>query len=150
VFDQASGFLSKTKIWEVCCNRPDDVDSRQDVLIHKASIAFKIQTSRRQAAWSGCVCIRYGNCVHQINRPDDHPPGPEARSLYMEIACSRSATVRTTGNHRLDAAQKQERILAKFSRSRSHSCPSERPMTTVRTEPMFYRARRSFEPSAYK
>jgi hypothetical protein len=48
VFDQASGFLSKTQIWEDCCNRPDDVDSRSDALIHKASIAIQIQTSGRQ------------------------------------------------------------------------------------------------------
>jgi len=30
----------------------------------------------------------YGNCVHQINRPDNHSLGPDARSLNMEIACS--------------------------------------------------------------
>jgi hypothetical protein len=47
---QASGFLSKTQLWEVCCNRPDDVDSRPDALIHKASIDFKIQTSERQSS----------------------------------------------------------------------------------------------------
>jgi hypothetical protein len=42
VFDQALGFLSKTKIWEDYCNRPDDVDSCPEVLIHKASIAIQI------------------------------------------------------------------------------------------------------------
>jgi len=36
------GFPSKTQIWEDRCNYPDDVDSRPDALIHKASIAFKI------------------------------------------------------------------------------------------------------------
>jgi len=41
------GFLSKTQIWEDSCNRPDDVDSCPDALIHKASRAFKIQTSGR-------------------------------------------------------------------------------------------------------
>jgi hypothetical protein len=56
------GFLSKTQIWEGRCNRPDDVDSRLDVLIHKASLAFKIQTSGR-------TNYIYGNCVHHINRP---------------------------------------------------------------------------------
>jgi hypothetical protein len=30
----------------------------------------------------------YGNCVHQINRPNDHSLGPYARSLNMEIACN--------------------------------------------------------------
>jgi hypothetical protein len=43
----AMGFLSKTQIWEDSCNHPDDVDSRSDTLIHKASHAFKIQTSGR-------------------------------------------------------------------------------------------------------
>jgi len=42
----ATGFLSKTQIWEVPCNCPDDVKSRLDAFIHKASIAFKIQTVR--------------------------------------------------------------------------------------------------------
>jgi hypothetical protein len=100
---------------------PDDVDSCPDALIHKASIAFKIQTFWRQSAWSGRVCIRYGNCVHQINRPDDHSPGSDARSLYMGITCSGSATVRTTSHHRPDADRKQERISSKFSGSWSHS-----------------------------
>jgi hypothetical protein len=44
---QASGFLSKTQLWKVCCSCPKDVDSRPDALIHKASIAFKIQTLGR-------------------------------------------------------------------------------------------------------
>jgi hypothetical protein len=70
---QASRFLSKAQLWEDRYNRPDDVDSRPDALIHKASIAIQIQTSGRQSSWSGPACIRYGNCVHQINRPDDNP-----------------------------------------------------------------------------
>jgi hypothetical protein len=105
---QASGFLSKTQLWEDRCNRPDDVDSRPDAVIHKASIAFKIQTSRCQSAWSGHTRIRYGNCVHQINRPDDHPLGPDARSLGMEITCSGSVIVWTTGRHRHAAQIRKE------------------------------------------
>jgi hypothetical protein len=92
---QTSRFLSKIELWEDCCNRPDDVDSLPDALIHKASIAIQIQTSGRQSSWSGHVTIRYGNCVHQIYRPDEHPPGPDAQILYMEITCSGRATVRT-------------------------------------------------------
>jgi hypothetical protein len=111
---QASGFLSKTQLWEDCCNHPDDVDSHPDALIHKASMAFKIQTFERQSAWSGCACIRYGNCMHQINRPDDHPPGLDTRSLYMEITCSGSVTVRTTGHHRPDAAQNRKEFQRNF------------------------------------
>jgi hypothetical protein len=44
------GFLSKTQIWEDSCNRPDDVDSRLDALIHKVSRTFKIQMSKRQSS----------------------------------------------------------------------------------------------------
>jgi hypothetical protein len=68
----AMGFLSKTHIWEDSCNRPDDVDSRLDAHIHKASRAFKIQTSERQPSWSRRASYIYGNCVHLINRSDDH------------------------------------------------------------------------------
>jgi hypothetical protein len=112
---QALGFLSKAQLWEDHCNHPDDVDFHPDALIHKASIAIQIQTSRCRSSWSGHTCIRYGNCMHQINRPDDHPPGPDVRSVYMEITCSGSATVRMTGHHRPEAAQIQERISTKFS-----------------------------------
>jgi hypothetical protein len=108
MFDQTSGILSKTQIWEDRYNCPD-------ALIHKAIIAIQIQMSGRQSAWSGRACIRNGNCVHQINRPDDHSPISDVRSLYKEIACSGSANVRITWHHRPDAVQKQERISAKFS-----------------------------------
>jgi len=43
----AMEFFSQTQIWEDRCNCPNDVDSRPDALIHKASITFKIQTSGR-------------------------------------------------------------------------------------------------------
>jgi len=138
--DQTLGFLSKTQIWEDYCNRTNDVDSCPDMLIHKASIAIQIQTSGRQSSWSGRASIRYGNCVHQISCPDDHPPGPDARSLYMEITCSGHATVRTTMPHHPDAALKQERFSAKFLEFRSHSCPSGRPMTTIRMGPSFIKS----------
>jgi hypothetical protein len=130
VFDQASGFLSKTQIWEDCCNRSDDVDSRPDTLIHKASIAIQIQTSGRAS-------IRYENCVHPISCPNDHPRSLDARSLCMEITCSERATVQTTGHHCPDAALKQERSSAKVLEFRSNSCLSGRPMTTIRTTPSF-------------
>jgi hypothetical protein len=84
----AMGFLSKTQIWEDSCNRPENVDSRPDTLIHKASRAFKIQTSRRRSSWSGGSSFIYGNCVHQIHRPDNSLHCPDTPSLDMEIACS--------------------------------------------------------------
>jgi hypothetical protein len=127
----------QTQIWKDCCNRLEDVDSYPDALIHKAIIAIQIQTSKRQSAWSGCACIRYRNCVHQIDHPDAHPPGPDVRSLYMEITCNGRATVRTTVPHCPDAALKQERFSAKCLEFRSNSCPFGRPMTTVLTTPSF-------------
>jgi hypothetical protein len=122
VFDQALGFLSKTQIWEDCCNLPDDVDSCPNALIHKASIVIQIQTSGCQSAWFGSAYIKYGNCVHHINHPNDHQHGPNARSLYMEITCSEC----TTGHLRPDVALKQERFSAKFLEFWSHNCPSGR------------------------
>lgn len=93
VFNQASGFLSKTQIWEDCCNCPDDVDFRPDALIHKASIAIQIQMPERQSSWSGCACIKYGNCVHHISHPDDHPSrSGHAKPLYgnyLQRTCDR-------------------------------------------------------------
>jgi hypothetical protein len=110
------GFLSKTQIWEDCCNRSDDVESRPNGLIHKASIAFKIQTSGRQSSWFGRASIRYGNYVHQINRPDDHSFGPDAGSLGMEILYNESATVRTTGHHRPNEAQIRKEFQQNFGK----------------------------------
>jgi hypothetical protein len=110
------GFLSKTKIWEDHCNHPDDVDSRPNALIHKASHAFKIQTSARQSLWSGRMSYIYGNCVHQINHPYDHSYGPDARGLNMEIACNEGATIRTTGKHPPGAAQIRKEFQRNFGK----------------------------------
>jgi len=52
--------------------------------------------------------------VHQINRLDDHSYGLDARSLNMEIECSEGATVRMTGQHRLDAAQIRKEFQRNF------------------------------------
>jgi hypothetical protein len=84
----AMGFLSKTQIREDSYSCPDDVDSRPDELIHKASHAFKIQTFGRRSSWPGHENFVHGNCVHQIHRPDGRFYGPDAPSLDMEIASS--------------------------------------------------------------
>jgi hypothetical protein len=130
----AMGFLSKTQIWEDSCNHSDDVDSCPDALIHKASRAFKIKTSGCQSSWSGCLSFIYENCVHQINRPDDKSYGPDSSNLDMEIACNYSATIRTTGQHRPEAAQIRKEFL-QILESRSHSCLSRGPMSIVRMAP---------------
>jgi hypothetical protein len=62
------------------------------------------------------VSIKYENCVHQINRPDDHSFDPDERSLNMEIACSESATVRTMGHRRSDAAQIKKEFQQNFGK----------------------------------
>jgi hypothetical protein len=82
-------FLYVEKLRNVpSCIRPDDVYSRPDALIHKSSRAFKVQPTEQQSSWSGCSSFIYGNCVHQINRPDDSCYGPDMPSLDMEISCS--------------------------------------------------------------
>jgi hypothetical protein len=63
---QASGFLFKTQLWEYCWNRSDNMDSRPDALIHKASITFKSR------------------------HPDDGPHGSDVRASHMESTCIRS------------------------------------------------------------
>jgi hypothetical protein len=113
-------FSFQNHLWEDCFNRPNDVDSRPDVLLLKARIANQIQLSRRLSAWFGRTfnsfgncgfnfnrsdsCLswsgrglnRYGNCMLKINRPDGHPPWSGRAKPYMEITCSGRATVRTT------------------------------------------------------
>jgi hypothetical protein len=66
--------------------------------------AYQVQPSGRQPSWSGQSSFIYGNCVHQFNRPEVSLQGPDAPSLIMVISYSRSATVRTLGQHRPDAA----------------------------------------------
>jgi hypothetical protein len=112
----AMGFPSKIQIWEDRCNRPNNVDYHPDELIHKASIAFKIQTSGHQSSWSRRASIIYGNCVRQINRLNNHSLGPDTWSLDMKIGCSGSATVRTTGQHRPDAAQIRKEFQQNFGK----------------------------------
>jgi hypothetical protein len=60
VIDQLQ-ILSKFKIREDCFNRPDDVDSRPNALIHKARIVIQISPSGRQ---SDLVQTR----VHQLRK----------------------------------------------------------------------------------
>jgi hypothetical protein len=113
------------------------VDSLPDALLLKVSSQSKLNGPDASLPWSGHAYDRYGNCVQQITSPGGHPPGSDAQSLYKEITCNGRATVRTSVPHRPDAALKRERSSAKFSKFRSHSCPSGRPMTTVQTAPSF-------------
>jgi hypothetical protein len=60
VIDQCQ-ILSKFNLREDCFNRPDDVDSRPDALIHKARIAIQISPFGQQSA---LVWTR----VHQLRK----------------------------------------------------------------------------------
>lgn len=133
------GFLSKTQIWKDSSNRLDDVDSCLDALIYKGSRALEVQPSVLQYSWFRHSSFIYGNCVHQINRLDDSFYGPNAPSLDMEIACSNSATVLALGQHRPNVALFREEFLRDLE-SQSHSYPSGRLMSTVRTSPRYFKS----------
>jgi hypothetical protein len=96
---QGKGLRSKTQIWEESCNCLDYVGSRLDTSLDKASRAEEVQSSRRQSLWSG------------------------RSSLNMEIACSKSATVRMLGQHLPDVALFKKEYRANLE-SWLHNCPS--------------------------
>jgi hypothetical protein len=118
----AMGFLSKTQMWENRCNRPNDVDSRPNALIHKASRAFKIQTSGRQSSWYECA------------------------SIYMEIECIKS-TVRTT----IHLVRTHEASIWKLRAAEVWLSGRQGSwlitQLSVRTGPRFYQARHLVENS---
>jgi hypothetical protein len=64
------GFPSQTQIWEDNYNRPDDVCSRPDALLHKASLAFNVQPSELQSSWSERSSFIYENLQLKFNRSD--------------------------------------------------------------------------------
>jgi hypothetical protein len=93
------------------------VDSRLDTLIHKASIAIQTQMSVRRSSWSERACIRNENYVHQINRPDDHPPGPDSRSLIwkflaaeVQLSGRQGTTVQTRLKNRKEFQRNSQEI----------------------------------------
>jgi hypothetical protein len=61
-------------------------------------------------------CILNSSLDLEDNRLDDHSLDPDARSLDMEIACSWSATVWTTGQHHPDAAQNRKEFQRNFGK----------------------------------
>jgi len=66
--------------------------------------AYQVQPSGRQPSWFGRSSFIYRKYVHQFNRPDVSLQGPDTPSLIMVITYSRSATVRTLGQHLPDVA----------------------------------------------
>jgi hypothetical protein len=96
-----SRFIYKRWV-EVFCKKSDALSYFPDAILDKASRAEEVQSSGRQTPWSG----RSG--------------------LNMKIACSRSATIRTLGQHCPDAALFRKEFQANLE-SRLHSCLSERP-----------------------
>jgi hypothetical protein len=139
--DQSSfRFSFQNQIWEDCCNRPDD-----GIPVRKRYSLRQVRNSNSTVQTSVC----HGPDPHSTDMEivcrrstvrTTIPHGLDAQSLVKEITCSGHATVRTTVPHRPDAALKQERFLVKISEFRSHSCPFERPMSTVPKAPVFIKA----------
>jgi hypothetical protein len=80
VIDQIQ-ILSKFNLREDCFNRPDDVDSRPDELIHKARIAIQISPSGHKRATN----MEIADSTSTVRTTAYH--GPDARIADMEIAC---------------------------------------------------------------
>jgi hypothetical protein len=102
----------------------------------------------------------------KIGRPDDSLHGSDVRAIFMEIVCIgstvrtiiplvrtretliwklRTAKVRSSGRqgNTVQTRLKSGKNFSEILESRSHCCPSECPMTTVRTAPRF------IKPDAY-
>jgi len=79
VIDQLQ-ILSKYNLMEDCFNRPDDVDSRPDALIHKARIAIQISPSVHFP--SEPLLYQEASTVRTTAYH-----GSDARIADMEIAC---------------------------------------------------------------
>jgi hypothetical protein len=136
VFNQALGFLSKYRYGKIATTV-------------RTRIPVRTRSSLRQ--------VRNSNPT--VWMPVYH--SPNARTTDMEIACSRStfqtaihlvrtkeafirkflvADVRPSrrqGNTVRTWLSNRKKNLVKFLKFQSHSCPSERPMTNVRTAPSF-------------
>jgi len=78
VFDQLWDFLPKHRYGKIAA------------IIWMRWIPVRRRSSIRQVTHSKSrrMSYLYGNCVHLINRPDDHSLGSDPRSLNMEIVCS--------------------------------------------------------------
>jgi len=95
------GFPFQMQIWEDSCNCLDDVVFLPNTILDKANCAEDLQPSGLQSP---------------LSRRSD---------LIMEIACSRSATVRMLGQHRLKVAPIWY-CVKRVMKSQLHSCPSGR------------------------
>jgi hypothetical protein len=94
--------------------------------------------------------MKYGNCVHQINRPDDHPLGPDARSLYMKITCSERVTVRDYRATPSGRSSQTGKIFNEIFRISVAQLSIQTAYDHNPDDAQFYQARRSFKLSAYK
>jgi hypothetical protein len=77
---------------DVLATCPDDTQcsTSYGISFHNTDMGRSLQLSGRcgfpsghQSSWSGCASYLYGNCVHQINRPDGHSLGPDARKALI-------------------------------------------------------------------
>jgi hypothetical protein len=88
---------------------------------HIWKLRIQLQPSRCLPIMLWMALNRFGNCVLKINRPDGHPLGPNVRPSGRQCL-----TVRTWLSNKKDFQRKSQKLW-------SHSCPSGRLMSTVRT-----------------
>jgi hypothetical protein len=128
---QGKGFRSKTQIWEYSCNHTDDVCSRSDAILDKASRAYKVQLSGRQSPWFGhaslnmeIVCRRSPTVWTSVSMVQTLKPQYEN---CVQLKCKRPDARATPSKH----GSIQEEFQANL-KSRSHSCLSGRPQLPSR------------------
>jgi hypothetical protein len=125
VFDQASGFLSKHRYEKIAAT----VRTTWNPIWTRSSIRKVSQfKSRRLDASQHGLDVRASDmeivCISSTVRTTILLV--RTRKAFIWITRSGRETVRKIVHHRPDAALKHKRSSAKFSKFRSHSCPSGR------------------------
>jgi hypothetical protein len=84
--------------------RPDAIQCLTSIMVSTSRHSYGKMAA---TVWMMCDPVRTMSSIRQVmhtkfNRPDISLQGPDAQSLIMEIAGSRSGTVWTLGQHRPD------------------------------------------------
>jgi hypothetical protein len=88
VFDQLWDFFPKHRYGKIAATiRTMCILVRTHSSIRQV-VHSKFKRPDDNLKWSRRASYLYGNCVHLINRPNDHSLGLDERSLYMKIACN--------------------------------------------------------------
>jgi hypothetical protein len=135
-------FSFQNQLWEDCYNRPDDVDFHLDALLIKASSQFKLNRPDARSTGMEIACSRSPvrtaillvwtreAFIRKLLAADVRPYGifgrPNGRMSAISNFLIKASRVQTMKDF-----QRKSRNFW------SHSCPSGRPMTTVRMAPNF-------------